>query len=72
VAIDSRLSISSIDVNPEEEGLVEYGLHLRGVVHDQDDIGRIEEMAKALAGGVPVKFDLHYRMYPRQGPWEYK
>lgn len=65
VAIDPDLSISTIDVLPKEEGLVEYGLVLRGVVHDQGDIKRIEEMAKRLSGNVPIEYELRYRPYSR-------
>jgi cytidylate kinase len=72
IATDPRYSISVLDVNPKAEGLIEKGLILRGTVHNQKDVKLIEEIAKKLAGDVPIECELQYRWYSRVGPWEYK
>jgi cytidylate kinase len=72
IITDPQYSISILDVDPKEEGLVERGLILHGTVHNQSDIKLIEEMAKKLAGDVPIEFELHYRWYSRVGPWQFK
>jgi cytidylate kinase len=65
ISIDPDLSISKIDVLPKEEGMIEYGLVLRGVVHNSEDINRIEEKAMKLAKGVPIECSLLYRWQSR-------
>ncbi|NWF93320.1 MAG: cytidylate kinase family protein [Syntrophaceae bacterium] len=72
IITDPRYSISALDVDPKEEGLVEKGLILRGTVHNQNDIKPIEETAKRLAGDVPVECELQYRWYSRLGPRQFK
>ena len=72
ITTDPRYSISLLDVDPKEEGLTEKGLILRGTVHNQKDIKLIEEIAKKLAGNVPIECELQYRWYSRVGPWQYK
>jgi cytidylate kinase len=67
IAVDPTLSVSTMDVRPKEEGLVEYGLFFGGVVHNRDDIKRIEDVSREMAGDVKIEFDLHYRMYSRLG-----
>jgi len=72
IATDPRYSISVLDVDPKEESLIEKGLILRGTTHNQKDIKLIEEIAKKLAGDVPIECELQYRWYSRVGPWQYK
>ncbi len=72
IATEPTFSISVIDVEPKEEGLVQYGLIVRGIVHSQDDIKRIEELARSVAGTTPVECQLHYRWYSRLGRQEFK
>ena len=67
LAIDPTLSLSSIDVDPKEDRLVEYGLILKAVVHNQEDAGRIEETARRLAGEVAIECNIQYRWRPRFG-----
>jgi hypothetical protein len=72
ITINPRFCISVLEVSPREEGLVEQGLTLHGIVHNQEDIKQIEEIAKKFAGDVPIEFHLQYRWYPRLGPWQFK
>jgi cytidylate kinase len=72
IATDPNLLISVLDVGPKEEGLLEYGIVVRGIVHDQDDIARVKEAAVRIAGDVPVDFELQYRWYGRLGHSEFK
>jgi|PlaIllAssembly_1097288.scaffolds.fasta_scaffold142788_1 cytidylate kinase len=72
IATDPNLLISVLDVTPKEEGLPEYGIIVKGVVHNQDDIHRIKEAAKNIAGDLPLEFELQYRWYGRMGPHEFK
>ena len=72
ITTDPRYSISVLDVDPKEESLIEKGLILRGTIHNQKDIKLIEEVAKKLAGDVPIECELQYRWYSRVGPWQYK
>jgi cytidylate kinase len=64
--------ISVLDVDPKEEGMIEKGLIIRGIIHNQNDIKKVEETAKKLAGDIPVECGLQYRWYPRLGPWQFK
>jgi len=72
VTTNPQYNLSVFDVDPKEEGMIEKGLVLRGIVHNQDDIKKIEEEAKKLAGDIPVEFVLQYRWYSRLGPWQFK
>jgi cytidylate kinase len=72
IATDPTVSISTINVLPKEEALVEYGLLLRGVVHNKDDIKRIEEIATKLAGNVSIECKLQYRWHPRFGAQQFR
>ena len=72
ISTNSRYSISVLDVDPKEEGMIEKGIIIRGIVHNQDDIKKIEETAKKLAGDIPIECRLQYRWYPRLGPWHFK
>jgi cytidylate kinase len=67
IATEPTFSISVLDVDPKEEGLPEYGIVVRGAVHDRDDIKKIETLARATAGTLPVEVQLQYRMYGRTG-----
>jgi cytidylate kinase len=62
---DPSLSVSTIDVKPKEEGMREYGLILRAVTQNRDEVKRIEEVARALAGDLPIEFEVRYRWHPR-------
>lgn len=72
LVVDPTFSIAQLDVTPKEEGLVEYGLIVQGIVYDREDIKRIRETAQKLAGETPVEIEVHYRMSPRLSPWLYK
>ena len=72
IATDPTLFVSVLDVDPKEEGLPEYGIIVRGIVHDRDDIERVKDAARKIVGDVPVEFELHYRWYGRLGPREFK
>jgi shikimate kinase len=72
ITTNPQYNLSVFDVDPKEEGMIEKGLVLRGIVHNQDDIKKIEEEAKKLAGDIPVEFELQYRWYSRLGPWQFK
>jgi len=72
ITTNPRFCISVLDVEPKEEGLVEKGLLLRGIVYNQTDIKQIEEIAKEIAGDVAVECGLQFRWFPRLGPWQFK
>jgi cytidylate kinase len=72
ISTNPRYSISVLDVGPKEEGMIEKGIVIRGIVHNQDDIKEIEESAKRLAGDIPIECELQYRWYSRLGPWQFK
>jgi cytidylate kinase len=72
ITTNSQYSISVLDVDPKEGGMIEKGLVIRGIIHNQDDIKKIEETAKKLAGDIPIDCELQYRWYPRLGPWQFK
>lgn len=56
IATDPHLFVPVLDVVHEGNEIV-----LRGVTHDPGEHKRIEEAARAVAGAVPVRCDLHYR-----------
>jgi hypothetical protein len=72
IAIDPDFDITTLEVEPREEGLPEYGLVVRGIVRDEEDIEPIKEAARKAAGDLSVEFNLVYRWYPRLGPWQFK
>lgn len=72
IAIDTRLSVSSVDVEPKEEGLVQFGLVLRAEVNNQEDIKELEKIARQVAGEVPLECFIHYRWHSRFGPWRFR
>jgi cytidylate kinase len=72
ITTNPQYNLSVFDVDPKEEGMIKKGLVLRGIVHNQDDVKKIEEEAKKLAGDIPVEFELQYRWYSRLGPWQFK
>jgi cytidylate kinase len=72
ISTNPRYSISVLDIDPKEEGMIEKGIVIRGIVHNQDDIKEIEESAKRLAGDIPIECELQYRWYSRLGPWQFK
>jgi len=67
IVINSKLHVSSFDVKLKEEGLVKYGLIVKGIAHMTEDISTIKTRVIEMSGGVPVEFDLKYRMHPRFG-----
>lgn len=69
IATEPTFPISSLDVGPKEEGLVEFGIAVRGVVYDKNAIKPIQEAAREICGDVPVEFELQYRWHPRLGTW---
>ena len=72
IATNPQYSISVLDVDPKEEGMIEKGLVIRGIIHNQNDIKKIEETAKKLAGDIPIECELQYRWLSRLGPWQFK
>lgn len=56
IATNPRFFIPILDVFTEEGSVV-----LRGVTHTPKEHKQIEEAARALAGGMPVRCELHYR-----------
>jgi cytidylate kinase len=72
IAIEPTFPISALDVRPKEEGLIQYGIMVRGVVYNKSAIGAIEETAKKICGDVPVEFELQYRWHPRLGEWHFR
>jgi len=64
---DPGFHISALDVDPKEEGLAKYGFIVQGLVHRKEDIGKIEEITKKMAGDLPVEFRVTVRTFPRFG-----
>jgi YjbE family integral membrane protein len=56
IATDPSFFIPVFDVLPDGEGLV-----IRGITHTPKEHKRIEEAARLLAKGLPLRFELHYR-----------
>jgi len=56
ILIDQDLFIPTLDVYPDGENLI-----LRGVIHNPKEHKTIEDKARKIAGGVPLKCELHYR-----------
>ena len=72
IAIEPTFPISALDVRPKEEGLIQYGILVRGVVYNKRAIGPIQEAARKICGEVPVEFELQVRWHPRLGEWHFK
>jgi cytidylate kinase len=72
IAIDPKNDATTLEVEPKEEGLPEYGIVIKGIVREQADIKEMESIARTLAGDVPVESRLVYRWYSRLGPWQFK
>lgn len=72
ITINPRFCISVLEVSPKEEGMIEQGLTLQGIIHNQSDTKQIEAIARKVAGDVPIECRLQYRWYPRLGPWQFK
>jgi cytidylate kinase len=72
VTTNPQYNLSVFDVDPKEEGMIEKGLVIRGIIHNQNDIKKIEETAKKLAGDIPIDCELQYRWHSRLGPWQFK
>lgn len=56
ILIDHDFFIPTLDVYTDGESLI-----LRGVIHNPEEHKKIEEKATRLAGGIPLKCELHYR-----------
>jgi len=72
IAAEPTFPISALDVRPKEEGLIQYGIIVRGVVYNKSAMGPIQEAARKICGEVPVEFELQYRWHPRLGEWHFK
>lgn len=72
IVTNPELYVSSFDVSFKEEGLVEYGLTVKGAVHMNEDISIIKEKVKNMAGDIPIEFGLKYRMQSRLGAVQFK
>lgn len=65
-----NLTISELDVEPKQEGLLEYGIVLRGIVHGAKDVEEAGEIAKNAAGELPVDNQLQRTISGRvPRPW---
>lgn len=67
ILTDPSFVLSMLDVDPREEGLAKYGLVIRGIVHEHENIEGIQKLARQMAGDIPVESHLQYKMYPRFG-----
>jgi cytidylate kinase len=67
VLTDPRFFISAFDVDPNEEGLAQYGFLVQGLVHKHEDVGQIEEIVKKIAGDIPVEFRVSCKTISRFG-----
>ena len=56
IATDPSFFIPVFDVLPDGEGLV-----IRGITHTPKEHKRIEDAARNLAGGIPLRVELHFR-----------
>ncbi|MCI0469384.1 MAG: cytidylate kinase family protein [Nitrospirae bacterium] len=56
ILTDPSFFVPTLDVQHDAASIT-----LRGVIHNPKEHKRIEDIAKKLAGGVPVKCELHYR-----------
>ena len=56
IATDPSFFIPVFDVLPDVDGLV-----VRGITHAPREHKRIEDAARKLAGGIPLRFELHFR-----------
>jgi hypothetical protein len=60
IATNPKCLVTTLEVEPVKGELV-----LRGVIHSLEERKRIEEEAKAQAGDMPVRCELHYRGFLR-------
>lgn len=60
IATDPKCLVTTLEVEPVKGELV-----LRGVIHNREERKRIEEQAKAVAGDMPLRGELHYRGFLR-------
>jgi len=65
IATDPTFNTFLLSVNPKEDGMPEYGLIMRAVVSDPNDVGRIRDVATKLAGNLPIECDVRTRMQSR-------
>ena len=72
ITTNPKFLISVLEVEPKEEGMIEKGLRVRGIVHQQRDVQEIKEIAKRLAAPVAVECEVQYRWSTRLGPWRFK
>lgn len=72
LATDNTLHISSLDVRLKEEGLIQYGLIVSGVVRNNDDIPQIKDIAKKIGGDTLIEYELNYRWTSRIGRLQFK
>ena len=72
VLTDPRFLISAFDVDPREEGLAKYGFLVQGLVHKHEDVDRIEEIVKKIAGDMPVEFRVSCKTISRFGRLHFK
>jgi len=67
IATDPSFFLSLLTVEPKEEGLLEYGLILRAIVHTPEEIPLIKESARKIAGDLPIECEVHYQQHSRFG-----
>ena len=72
ITTNPRFCISVLDVGPKEEGLAERPHSPWNHPVIERDIKEIEDIAKKVAGDVPIECEIQYRWFPRFGPWQFK
>lgn len=65
IATDPTFNPFLLSVKPKEEGMIEYGLMMRAVVSDQNEVKRIKAAAAKLAGDLPIECEVRTRMHTR-------
>ena len=56
IVTDQNLFVPIFNVVPDKDQLL-----VSGIVHNPEELKKVENAVKKLAGTVPVEFSLHYR-----------
>jgi cytidylate kinase len=67
IVLEPHVYVSRLEVKPKEEGMPRYGLVLRAIVHERDDLDQVRALAQSLAGDLPIDCDVRYRYQSRFG-----
>ena len=65
IATDPTFDSYHLSVSPKEEGMLQYGLVCKAGTYNHKDSSRLKEMAKKLAGDMPIDCDVRIRMQGR-------